>query len=462
MTTIYGNLRVKETNEAISGLVVSIFAREMVIKTPTMKTKMVKSPSTVKVPYARKGMASNPFQLYTRSLGSTITNEQGEFRIEFDRKNADKSRVQTQPQLMLAVLAPSTTKTIDQVAALSYFKRLLHWIKLSPLGPDQTEAFVIQLMDEQLKHFNIKTRSNKEFKVELSAAQIIEAEKLTERFHSTLREGLAPKRKKRLARQQEIAKKARKFAASLYVTPKAARSQGTIALSKDKIDVAKRNAMEEGLANMSSSNMSGSFGRYSAGWNKDSFDNAGITAPEGAETIHIPAAKACLLLNERRGGTELLRVRNLLDAHKTASDAAARLGQEEDMSNTDETSAEAQPPEVEPSDSIARRVLGQIKDMPLDASEADSNLPQPFTRDELNAMLPAVQLGAGPTDVPSFHNFYHLQIAFPNVWTEAFDGQLKENIEELYKIYVQVNEEYLDTEPPIVELQEKADLLNFF
>ncbi len=60
---------------------------------------------------------------------------------------------------------------------------------------------------------------------------------------------------------------------------------------------------------------------------------------------------------------------------------------------------------------------------------ADSNSAQAH-------LLDTFELRPGPTDVTSYHDFSTLQIAFENVWTKIFDGELEALGREIYREYV--------------------------
>lgn len=444
MTTIYGYVKLKETNEPIAGLVVSVYARDM-----------------AQAPTKAETEVSDPFQLYTRSLGSAITNAQGEFRIEFDLKTSEASKAQGEPELMLAVLAPATTEAANRVAAPSPFKRLLHWTELPYLGADQSEAFVIRLLDEQLKQFDIRMpRDQIKMTVEQSVARLVEAERDSLRFHTALREGLAPMRKELLTRRREIKDNARKFVAELYVTPKAARPQPNWVTLSSNTDQATRHAVVEGLTHIATA-----VARRPSGVAINVTDGqltaAGITEPSRI-TVHgleIDHEQLCALLNARRGGPEMVYVRGLLEARKTEADAETRLREEEPIE--EETPEEEVPVEEESALAINRRVLGQLRDMPVDDLAVTGAKAQPLTAEELNALLPSVRLGAGPADVPAFHDFHHLQIAFPHVWTEAFDEELRAQVQQLYEESALLHEDYGMEFEGGAELEEMKDLRKF-
>jgi hypothetical protein len=53
---------------------------------------------------------------------------------------------------------------------------------------------------------------------------------------------------------------------------------------------------------------------------------------------------------------------------------------------------------------------------------------------------PTFELRSGASDVTAYHDFYSLQIAFEDVWTEMFDGQLTYLGQQLYEEYVKLKD----------------------
>jgi len=65
--------------------------------------------------------------------------------------------------------------------------------------------------------------------------------------------------------------------------------------------------------------------------------------------------------------------------------------------------------------------------------------------------FPSLTLPPGPADVPAYHDFYDLQIAFKPVWTEALDNSLINGIGSVYEHYVENGgnpEEFVDQPTP--------------
>jgi hypothetical protein len=61
-------------------------------------------------------------------------------------------------------------------------------------------------------------------------------------------------------------------------------------------------------------------------------------------------------------------------------------------------------------------------------------------------LLDTFELRPGPSDVTSYHDFSTLQIAFDDVWTRIFDGELEALGRELYREYVGLLD-FLDYDP---------------
>lgn len=452
MISVHGYVKVKETNEPIAGLVVSIYTDGV---QPAIKgeTKI-----------------SNPFEYYTKSLGSTFTNELGEFRIELGEQSAiHYSKKAEDLKLILAVLAPTTPEAINRLSATPPYKRLLYWDDLPSMGDGQSEARVIWLFAEQLRLHGIKLQQDKIDMVK-RAEQFVKAEEDSIRFQKALTKGIAPIRIEQFKRKREIRDKGKRFVAQLYATPKAVRSQSNFITKKEEVEQVMITAMKKGLENIKEAVDQNNIYVNSVVMTlgNDDFAAAGLDFPLGIGRLELDPRQLCQLLHRRQGGTELVRVRKLLDALKEGSSA---LGDGDGETSPGETSGEVTPIEDQTDDSLAirRRVLGQLKDMPLERIELDGNLPQRLTPEELNAMLPAVRLGAGPSDVPSFHDFYHLQIAFPYIWTEAFDKSLRNDVMQLYNSIVKYHEDYLSSvrvegyEFPLpAEVQEIDDLESLF
>jgi len=465
MTTIYGYIRIKETNDPIPGLVVGVFQSV---------SESVK----------------DWFEQFPISLGSTITDDGGQFKIEIGNPSPNEPSKQ-HPKLILAVLSPSTEETINVVVSQTLNKRLLHFMELPVLQSGQTEAVIICLSQKQLEQFKIPTlKSKQKVSVEDSVDRLVANYKQDQHFHQLLKEKLAPMRQEKIEHRRKTAAKAKKFTAKLQATPKSVRNQALFVHRNDpqyekKLITAKRNAMETSLEYIKKNEIERSKSNpvnIAVTATLTDLGRAGITINLIEREEIIDQEQLCALLNAKRGGTELVRARNLLQDYKERKEREERLrnalsSTEEEMPPGEPESPES-PETGEPDTSVSRQVRGQLSDMP---GPNGSALPMQrlFIQDGTlvwghaqhgetegdESYKPAEdmsnKLGQSPADVPAFHDFYHLQIAFKHVWSEAFDGQLKKDIEDLYEAYNKLQKEYGVEFALIPELEEIQDLLIF-
>ena len=56
---------------------------------------------------------------------------------------------------------------------------------------------------------------------------------------------------------------------------------------------------------------------------------------------------------------------------------------------------------------------------------------------EVEQSVQAFSLHSGPADVPAFHDFHHVGLAFESIWTELFDGEVEGLGEQLYESLVE-------------------------
>lgn len=453
MAVVFGFVRTEETSEPVDGLVVSVLARGGVASARTLAAG-----------------SADPFRLFTRGVASAITDAQGRFRIELDLQGD----VNEQSELMLAVLAPPAAGHVVGGSASRSAELLLYWTELPPLSRGQSEAFVIRLAGQQLQKHRLTTRrQRRQSNPSELASLIVRAETDGDASRAMLRDKLAARRRERAKHRKDVAEEARSFAADLRATSKAARGERSFVSNKGEIENAAKSAVAEGVARITAP-LGTAAATLTMTLDDGDLARAGVTVESRdalvrGERIPLPSDQMCQLVNERRGGTELVRVRGLLDALQKAGTGAAGdvvgpasvPGPGVTLPDSGET--------MSAQDAIAQKVLGQLRDMPAPDGVA-SGLPRRQTAQELRGLLQDVRLGAGPTDVLSFHDLHHLEIAFPHVWTEAFDPDLREDVRKLYDNTVRLHEDYLlgeaaaDGETPFplaTELQEMDDLKDF-
>ena len=425
MTTIKGNVRIKESRKPIPGLVVSVLAKEK--------------------PQTPAGSVETSRKRFDRSLGSVLTSADGSFQIEFDPKPVQESEA----ELMLVVLAPSAPWDAADVESQSLAARTLHRVKLTQLGSKQSEAMVIHIFEDQLRKHQIWLPAEQaDFDVDKAVAQIVASHHRSTEFQSKLKKELGPVLKERFKQRRERRQNARKFVANLHVTPKAQQSTTFVRRGEDG-QRAIRSAMELGLAAIGTTQ-----GPPMVIHLNDN-DLAQVIGPDTVADRFLRAdidrERLCKLLNARRGGSDLIRVRELIQDMIDA-----------DKDDNGGEGPEEAPPldEIDVGAEISERVRGQLADMPLGAP-VSLNGQHEFTVEQLNTSLPKFKLPTGPADVAAFHDFHNLQIAFRHVWTEAFDDHLREQVEDLYELYVELHDEFGMEYAPLTELEEAQGIRDF-
>ncbi len=432
MSTFQGYVTLKETDEPVSGLIVAVYISDSI--------------ANVSKGTKKDSKAADPFAIYRNSVGSTVTDEHGTFQIDIDPSLNDNSPGGT---FLVAVLAPATSKAVTRAGSPSPAERALYWTELPIHGAKQTEKLVIRLLSAQLKQFNIKLPGER-YKVDAEAVALryVEAERDRLRFKATLTAGIGPLRVEQFQRRQASTEKARNFAAKLQAAPRATRAQANFIKRGDDPGPALSHAVEVGVTHIAVATAQAP-ARVEMHLSEDDLLHAGVSVVEAMPpVVDLDHTQLCRLLNARRGGTELVRVRDLLEARREATAAEARLEPPEEGETSPVSEEVATPATETPEDfsaAVNERVLGQLRDMPIGAGEI-GDASRPLTAEELNAMLPNIRLGSGPTDTPAFHDFCHLQIAFPHVWVEAFDGALRNDIEDLYESVVRLHEDYFEEE----------------
>ena len=106
---------------------------------------------------------------------------------------------------------------------------------------------------------------------------------------------------------------------------------------------------------------------------------------------------------------------------------------------------------------VLDRVIGQIQDM----TGTLPGLPQRPDLKALKAAINDLELRGGPSDAKAYHDFTTVQIAFKNVWMQAFDASLRGLAEELYHETTRLYDDAGLTVPPIDEMDDVAQLQDF-
>jgi len=351
-------------------------------------------------------------------LGSVGTGTDGAFRIEIPVEPGSEPR-----RLAILVLAPERAGDDDRVP------ELLHTSFLPPSAA-AIETVVVKVPRQRLEAVGAHPD-----RVERTHAMIERDWQHTDRLNTALRAPI----KTRAENRKKIVEGGTKFTANLTSVGRKFRST-QLFTTPDRVEAAAATARAIGLAKM---------GEYAVRPEARALLNAEADDLARRLGVDVPALLAgvpitgsvCAILDEATEGTQLERVRSLLDAARPSTTNGSNGG--------GSGGTPPQPPEPLET-SLPRRIAEII----ADSSGQDA-------LESLKTSLNDLRLSAGPADNVAYHDFHSLQIAFPHVWVEAFDETLREQTEALYADVVQLHADY-DFDPGWIEdLEDLEDVHEF-
>ncbi|MEL6830229.1 MAG: hypothetical protein AAFO63_08840, partial [Pseudomonadota bacterium] len=323
--------------------------------------------------------------------------------------------------------------------------RILHFAGVGRGAAGREEGFILRLSSEQMERYDLRVGSQVD---QFASGPATHRDALTR-----LRDGWP---------DRAAAKKARRETATSHAD--ALRQAGLnaapgvlFAPMNAPIATAAEAARDRGVMRILGSESRGT-SRFLLGAN--AFDNPYITTStdaEGAVTsarFNGPYEEWCAFVRGRldQSALERLDLAWLTQSDAALSEAMERLdgtGAEPTMPSSDddaeETSQTGPPVTAELLEGeILRVVQARVGEMRAVDPETD----EPLTRIErLQRELDSFQPPVGPADVVSYHDFHHLQMALPNVWTSLFDDRLSESARAFAEAYLEYGEDSELREP---------------
>jgi hypothetical protein len=440
---VFGKVLVKETGAGIPNLLVALFD---VDPQAAAQSTAYMDPSCLPAAGVRR-------------IGSVITTENGAFELTFDPSSFTTHDAESRPGLLLRVYAPEDSQDLDLPTSLPPSGRLLLFSNVQRHDAGQIEAYILRVPRSMLEKFDIPLPDVPGgLDTKLLASRLVNAQKARKELEDLVREGLAPLRKARFERHREIVTASKMFVSKLGAAPMMVRMQPTFVGPGNDLASAQRAAMARGLVALNGLVQSRPI-LYEVTREDLAILETPIVYPL-LELYELTHEEICRLLGRRLGGVALERILDLVEARKEEAEARSRI---DHITTTDEEGEIAQPDSdgEQPLEDqtnieiIAAGVRGQLTDLAAPAAAPAASI------EELSARLTGFTLPPGPADVTSLHDFHQLQIAFEHVWTEAFDEDLKERLQELYKETVELHDEFglqLDT---LTEVPEIRDMLVF-
>jgi hypothetical protein len=137
------------------------------------------------------------------------------------------------------------------------------------------------------------------------------------------------------------------------------------------------------------------------------------------------------------------RLKAILDSTNTAHEASSNDSSANEISSNavEATGLDASALTANPTKLVNEFVNLQMGTSTSPESQLRYSVPDHSNQmNNIHNNIQTFELRSGPADVTSYHDFHNLQIAFENIWTEKFDGQLASLGQQLYAEYVKLKD----------------------
>jgi hypothetical protein len=291
------------------------------------------------------------------------------------------------------------------------------------------ESFIVKLTSEQLerKKFAVPNPGGSD----VDFAGLLEADQAKK---EKIKEVLKTHRQTKLAAHRKIEQEANNFVQNLSAVPKALRERPLFVGHGTTVEQAEVYARQRGVESIQ-----GYQGKAFVRLFEENLRSLGIDDIQGFEselnangstTRQVDLDNLCGLLQAKNGGTELTkRVPDLLRALRGQPSDPCNDADDSGSNPDDGEGDEGSPSTLPVEEQIKQLVLERVQTMKL--LEPDEDCPKEDQVKRITEKLRDRIPPASPADVTAFYDFKHLQIAFPDVWAEAFDGNVTELIRQM-------------------------------
>ena len=393
-----------------------------------------------------EGASLDPLWLLGERIGSTLTDSHGRFEFRYEPSDFRRGDEQNRRlDLVLVAFAPEDSlvwpsgdaedpsQTVLPSAA-GPLSRILHLSFLGRGNAGREEAYVIRIAPEQIRRFGLDTGSG----------TLVSDIETGDRRDAQVQAHLAERAVAKLAKRAKVDSKVNPFIRAISTVSSRQRQSDFFISSEPGADRAPLVATAVTKARQQASIV---FGAYRNGGptlelllGPAELANLGViwNDPAARErgTFTLDPEEFCDFLNKHIGGAELIRVRDLLSEYAVQteldSDEASGGNQPDPGAGPPNGDPDPVPSVAQLEELLRRAVYRRLEVMTADADDDDapkSSLAR--LKDALEDFKP----DDDPTKVVAFHDFHHLQVAFPDIWTEAFDQKLTDAAREAFQEY---------------------------
>lgn len=405
MFTLSGKIVVKETGAGIPDLLVRAFDLDI----PGQK-------------YASQGGNSDMSideQMPYDSLGSVLTDAEGHFLFEFEEEDFKLSGPELRPDIFLVIGSP------EDVGSDSAQSHTIHTTNPMRLKSGRKEAFFVRIPEEVLKRYDLHASVSgeyllKSFKLsaESNKANFDEVQTFSQKVGEKVTDAFKKFGKKKTIGSQP------NFIPFSDLDEQLADTQSKIIKSVSE----RLNAIDQE-------------GTYEMELDEHLLERIGliVNGEPTTVTMSADAVEQALGITPDLTAAKLRCIREITEDDLEESPPAS--GGNTSAGNTGGESTAATVPTRE---SLLAEVQQQIASAttPEVALDYRSLTSEEDNTGKMCDRLSGVSICGGPADVTSYHDFRTVQIAFEQIWTEAFDNLLEEDARELYAETVKIAEGY--------------------
>jgi hypothetical protein len=390
-------------------------------------------------------------------LASIITNDVGVFNLSYNNKSGSANSCQ--PQYL--VLTVSSLEDDGNCAAEDYTQRS-RIATCVRRNAGEVESFLVLIEESKLRALGIIVPGTQEH-----VQNLIKRQRAADKIQALLDEESNRLFAERLSKRREFERiaesKFQKFlyalsagstslASSRYIPPGASILDATLKIIRSDIEKKINNATVAGvvaLTDEQAASFRGSNGELMSEISESFFDRhirpQRPPSKSGSLTKKTPPLFVCNRFRPIDSCTKILQ-----EEEEELGVGGVHDGEAEPVQPTEGGNGEAEfklkvPALVE----TAVKYMGSPESSTIFQVNSRAGIEQ--IQDGINGFM----LHSGPADVPSFHDFHHLNIAFEHVWQELFDENVTEKSKELYTELVELG---LDPNEYLLSLGEKPPI----
>jgi len=381
-------------------------------------------------------------------IGSVLSGRRGEFALPYEdaafkTRNEDEKR----PDLVLFVLAPD--EAIEGTPwGQPIIQRLIHYAFIPRANSGRIESYIISLRPDVLDKFGIRypgANSDPKTQAERFSNFIDNSIEVKARIRTKIHELV---KNSSGARTSSSILRANNW--KWMVKPEWLTKSLLFKEPDASIADLQKTSIVKGTESLASYVGVGRFKLTDI-----ELAHLGLDFGDATDSSTMLEVNSCDILNLKGYGTELVRVRGLLndqhDRNRVKNLLVDVSDEDEGEMSTDSSESMSITPD-KARQLILERILGQIDELPK--MEQKGNTSTISELEKIKESINKLELSGGPANVTAFHDFYSLQVAFKHIWTAAFDESLRDQAADLYKSVVELHEEYGIEVPDVDAIQD--------